>query len=67
MGTGVAAGAREAVREDAAGEDLVGDVAHDVAVRAVVAREALVVDPVQAVEMILHQPKQRRRLWASGL
>src|ERR1019366_6652231 len=67
VGTVVTADAREAVLEDAAGEKLVRDRADDGAPRAVLAREALVVHRLQAVEMILHQPKQRRRLRASGL
>ena len=67
MGTGVTADAREAVLEDTAGEELVRDLADHGAPRAVLVREALVVHRLQAVEMILHQPEQRRRLWASGL
>jgi hypothetical protein len=47
--------------------ELVRDLADDGAPRAVVAREALVVHRLQAVEMILHQPKQRRSLRASRL
>src|ERR1035437_5074588 len=35
--------------------------------QAVVARDALVVHRLQAVELILHQPEQRRRLRAPGL
>lgn len=53
--------------EDAAGEELVGHLRDDGTPRAVRAREALVVHRLQVVEMILHQPKQRRRLGASGL
>lgn len=64
---GVTPDAREAVREDAAGEELVRDLADDGAPRAVVVREALVVHRLQAVELILHQPKQRRRLRTPGL
>ena len=67
VGTGVTPDAREPVLEDAAGEELVRDLADDGAPRAVLAREALVVHRLQAVEMILHQPEQRRRLWTSGL
>ena len=67
VGTGVTPDAREAVLEDAAGEELVRDLADHGAPRAVLVREALVVHRLQAVEMILHQPEQRRRLWTSGL
>lgn len=67
VATGVTADAREPMLEDAAGEALVRDLGDHGAPRAVLAREAVVVDRLQAVEMILHQPKQRRRLWASGL
>lgn len=56
---------REAVLEDAAGEELVCDLADDGAPRAVLARKAVVVHRLQAVELILHQLKQRRRLRAS--
>ena len=67
VGTGVTPDAREAVLEDAAGEELVRDLADDRAPRAVVAREAFVLHRLQAVELILHQPKQRRRLRTPGL
>jgi hypothetical protein len=43
VGTGVTPDAREAVLEDAAGEELVRDLADDGAPRAVLARKALVV------------------------
>ena len=65
--TVVAADAREPVVEHAAGEERVGDLCDHGAPRAVLAREAVVVDRLQAVQMIRHQPKQRRRLRASGL
>ena len=65
--TVVAADAREPVVEHAAGEELVSDLGDDGAPRAVLAREALVVDRLQAMQMIRHQPHQRRRLRASGL
>jgi hypothetical protein len=65
--TVVAADAGEAVVEDAAGEALVGDLCDHGAPWAVLAREALVVDCLQALQMIRHQPKQRRRLGPSGL
>src|SRR5674476_119246 len=55
VGTGVTPDAREPVLEDAAGEELVRDLADDGAPRAVVAREALVVHRLQVMEMILHQ------------
>jgi len=66
VGTGVAADAREAVLEHAARQELVGDLRHDRTPRAILAREALVVDRLQAVQMIRHQPKERRRLGPSG-
>lgn len=65
--TGVTADAREPVLEDAAGQELVGDLCDHAAPRAVLAREALIVHRLQPVEMILHQPKQRRRLGAPWL
>ncbi len=34
--------------------------------RAVVPHEGVVVDGLQPVQMVRHQPKERRRLWASG-
>jgi len=43
VGTGITPDAREAVLEDAAGEELVRDLADDGAPRAVLARKALVV------------------------
>ncbi len=48
-------------------EELVGDLRDDPAPRTVLAREALVVDRLQSVQVIRHQPKERRRLRASGL
>jgi hypothetical protein len=53
--------------EHAAGEERVGDLRDDGAPRAVLTREAVVVDRLQSVQVIRHQPKQRRRLRASGL
>ena len=67
VGTGVTPDAREPVLEDAAGKERVRDLRDHGAPRAVLAREALVVDRLQAVEMILHQPEQRRRLRTPGL
>ena len=49
---GVAADAGEAVLEDAAGKELVGDLCDDGAPWAILAREALVVDRLQAIQMI---------------
>ena len=63
----VAADAREPVVEHAAGEELVGDLCDDGAPWAKLAGKALVVDRLQAVQMIRHQPKKRRRLGASRL
>ena len=67
MRTVVAANTREPVVEHAAGEERVGHLRDHGATRAVLAREALVVDRLQALPMIRHQPKQRRRLRAPGL
>ncbi len=55
----VAADAREPVVEHAAGEELVGDLCDHGAPWAVLAREALVVDGLQAMPMIRPQPTQR--------
>ena len=60
MRTVVAADAREAIVEHAAGEELVGHLRDDGASQAVRAGEAFVLDGLQAVQMIRHQPKQRR-------
>ena len=65
--TRVAADAGEAVLQHAAGEELVRDLRHDGAPRAVLAHEALVVDRLQAVQMVRHQPKERRGLRAPRL
>ena len=67
MRTVVTANTREPEVEDAAGEELVGDLCDHGAPRTVLAREALVVDRLQALQMIRHQPKERRRLGPSGL
>jgi hypothetical protein len=55
------------VIEHAAGEELLGDPRDDGAPRAVLTHEAVVADRLQSVQLIRHQPKQRRRLRASGL
>jgi hypothetical protein len=65
--TVVTANTREPVVEDAAGEELVGDLCDHGAPWAVLAREALVVDRLQVRQIIRHQPKERRRLGPSGL
>ncbi len=65
--TVVTANTREPVLEAAARQELIGDLRDDGTPRAVLAREALVVDHLQPVEMILHQLKQWRRLGAPGL
>ena len=64
--TGVAADAREAVLEDPAREELVGNLSDDRTPRAVRAGEAVVVDGLPPMQMIRHQPKERRRLGAPG-
>jgi len=66
VGTGVAADAGEAVLQHAAGKELVGDLRHDGAPRAVLARKALIVDRLQAVQVVRHQLKERLRLGAPG-
>jgi len=66
VGTGVAADARDAVVEHTAREERVGDLRHDRAPRVILAREALVVDRRQAVQMVRHQSNQRRGLRASS-
>ena len=65
--TVVTANTREPVVEDTAREELLGDLRDHGAPRAVLAREAVVVDRLQSVQVIRHQPKERRRLGASGL
>jgi hypothetical protein len=67
VGTVVTPDAREAVLEDAAGEELVRDLRDHGAPRAVLVREALVVHRLQPLHVIRHQPKQRRRLRTPGL
>ena len=62
---GIAADAREPVLEHAAGEELVSDLCDDGPPGAVFAREAVVVSCLQALQMIGHQPKERRRLGPS--
>jgi hypothetical protein len=52
--TVVAADPREPVVEHAAGEELVGDRCDDLAPRAVLAREVLVLGGLQALQMIRH-------------
>jgi len=64
--TVVTANTREPVVEDAAGEEIVGHLRDHAAPRAVRASEAVVVDCLQAMQMIRPQPKERRRLGASG-
>ena len=63
--TTVTANAREAMLEDPAGQELVRYLPDDRAPRAVLAGKSLVVDRLQSVEMVLHQPEQGRRLRAS--
>jgi len=63
---GVAADAGEAVLEDATRQELVGDLRDDRAPRAILAGKPLVVDRLQAVQMIRLQPKERRRLRTPG-
>ena len=63
---GVTANTREPVVEDAAGEELVRDLRDDGPPGAVLAGEAVVVDRLQAMQLIGHQPKERRRLRPSG-
>jgi hypothetical protein len=64
--TGIAADASEPVFEHAAGEELLRHPRDDGTPRAIRAREALVVDRLQAVQMIRHEPKERRRLRTAG-
>ena len=52
MSAGIAATAGEPVVEHAAGEKLVGDLGDDGAPRAVRARKALVVDGLQAMQVV---------------
>ena len=59
VGTRGAAHARKAVVEDAAGEELVGHVAHDGAPGAIRASETLVVDGLQRAEVVLDERVQR--------
>jgi len=55
--TVVTANTREPVVEDTTGEELVGHLRDHGAPRAVLAREALVVDGLQAMQMVRDQPK----------
>jgi len=64
--TGVAADAGEAVLRHAACEDFVGHLPNDGTPRAILVGKALVVDRLQSVQVIRHQPKELRRLRASG-
>ncbi len=64
---GIAAEAGEPVLEDATRQELVGDPRDDGAPRAVLLSESFVVDRLQAVQMVRHQPKERRCLGPSGL
>ena len=43
------------------GEESVGHLRDHGAPRAILAREAVVVDRLQAMQMVRHQPKERRR------
>ena len=61
MRADIAADARETVFQHAAREELVGDLRHHRTPRAVLAREAVVVDRLQAVQVIRHQPKELMR------
>jgi len=65
--TGVAADAGEAVLQHAAGKERVSNLGDDGAPWAILAREAFVVDRLQAMQMVRHQPKERRCLRAPGL
>jgi hypothetical protein len=65
--TVVTANTREPVIEHAAGEELVSDLCDDGAPWAILSRETVVIDRLQAMQMIGHQPKERRRLGTSGL
>ncbi len=64
---GIAADARESVVEHAAGEERVSDLCDHGPTGAVLASEAVIVDRLQAMQMIGHQPKERRRLGPSGV
>jgi hypothetical protein len=55
------------VVEDAAAEELASDLRDDGPLAAILAHEAVVVDRLQAMPMIRHQPKARRRLGRRGL
>ena len=57
MRAGVAADAGEAVLQHATRQKLVGHLRDDGTPGAILAREAVVVDRLQAVQMIRHQPK----------
>jgi len=65
--TRIAADAREPVLEHPVGEELVSDLCDDGPPGAVLAGKAVVVDRLQAMQVIRHQPKERRRLRTSGL
>jgi len=63
---GAAADASEAVLQHAARRQSVGGLRDDRVPRAVVARKAIVVDRLQAVQIVRYLPDERRRLGASG-
>jgi hypothetical protein len=62
----VAPDACEAVLQYAAREELLRNLRDHWAPRAVLAGEAVIVDRLQAVQMVLHQPKEWRRLGPTG-
>jgi hypothetical protein len=63
---GIAADAGEAVLQHAEGEERISALGDDGMLGALLAREALVVDRVQAMQMVAHPAKQRRRLRGVG-
>ena len=64
---GVAADAGEAVFQHAARDKLLGDLRDDETPRVVLAHGTVVADCLPSVQVIRHQPQDRRRLRASEL
>jgi hypothetical protein len=66
MRAGIAADAGEPVLEHPAGGELHRDLRDDGSPPTVLACEAVVVDCLKPLQVLRHQPKERRRLGPSG-
>jgi hypothetical protein len=65
VGASVAANTGKAVVQDAAGEELVGNLSDYRPPVAMDVRESLFIDRVQVGKVILHEPEERGSLWAA--